>query len=74
MYLYFIEYQLLEFYGENLDCDFEKCQTERFEWQNFIRTDKKIDISASYFIVRTDKIFKISPNDCHVQNDFNISA
>ena len=34
----------------------------------------KIDISASYFIVRTDKIFKISPNDWHVQKDFNISG
>ena len=33
----------------------------------------KINISAAYFIVRTDKIFKISLNDWHVQKDFNIS-
>ena len=44
-----------------------KCQTKRFYWQNFIRT-------AAYFIVRTDTIFKISPNDWHVQRDINISA
>ena len=31
-------------------------------------------MSASYIIVRTDKIFKISPNDWHVQKDFNISV
>ena len=36
------------------------------DWQN-------INISAAYFIVRTDKIFKISWNDWHVQKDFNIS-
>ena len=30
--------------------------------------------SAAYFIVRTDKIFKISWNDWHVPKDFNISA
>ena len=35
---------------------------------------KKINIYAAYFIVQTDKIFKISPNDWHVQKDFNISA
>ena len=34
----------------------------------------KKNISAAYFIVRTDKILKISPNDWHVQKDFNISA
>ena len=34
----------------------------------------KKNISAAYFIVRTDKMFKISPNDWHVQKDFNISA
>ena len=34
----------------------------------------KFYISAAYFIVRTDKIFKISPNDSHAQKDFNISA
>ena len=33
----------------------------------------KFYISAAYFIVRTDKIFKISPNDWHAQKDFNIS-
>ena len=33
----------------------------------------KKNISAAYFIVRTDKILKISPNDWHVQKDFNIS-
>ena len=36
------------------------------EWQKF-------NISAAYLIVRTDKIFKISPNDWHVQKHFNIS-
>ena len=36
------------------------------DWQN-------INISAAYFIVRTDKIFKISWNDWHVKKDFNIS-
>ena len=40
--------------------------------RTFIRTDKKI--SAAYFIVRTDNIFKISPNDWHVQIDFDISV
>ena len=34
----------------------------------------KKNISAAYFIVWTDKIFKISPNDWHVQKDFNISG
>ena len=33
----------------------------------------KFYISAAYFIVRTDEIFKISPNDWHAQKDFNIS-
>ena len=33
----------------------------------------KNNISAAYFIVRNDKIVKISPNDWHVQKDFNIS-
>ena len=40
------------------------------DWQKF-------NISAAYFIVpyvRTDKIFKISPKDWHVQKDFSISA
>ena len=55
-----------------VNSDVEKCQTEGFDWQYFIRTDKK-NISAAYFIVRTDKILKISPNDWHVQKDFNIS-
>ena len=32
----------------------------------------KIKISAVYFIVRTDKIFKIGPNDLHVQKDVKI--
>ena len=35
---------------------------------------QKINISAAYFIVRTDKIFKTSPNDWHVQKDFDISG
>ena len=30
-------------------------------------------MSAAYFIVRPDKIFKISPNDWNAQKDFNIS-
>ena len=34
----------------------------------------KINISVVYFIVRTDKIFTISPNDWHAQKDFNISG
>ena len=33
----------------------------------------KVYISAAYFIVWTDKIFKIIPNDWHVQNLFDIS-
>ena len=33
----------------------------------------KMNISATHSIVRTDKIFKINPNDCHVQKDFDIS-
>ena len=37
------------------------------DWQN-------INISAACSIVRTDKIFEISPNDWHVQKDFNISV
>ena len=43
--------------------------TDKFhlDWQN-------INISAAYFIVRTDKIFKIGWNDWHVQKDFNISV
>ena len=35
---------------------------------------QKINISAAYFIVRTDKIFKISLNDWHVKKDFDISV
>ena len=31
------------------------------------------DLTAVYLIVRTDRIFKISPNDWLVQKDFNIS-
>ena len=46
-----------------------------FDWQNFVRTDEKLILLLYvYSIVRTDKIFKISPNDWHVQKDFNISA
>ena len=39
--------------------------TDKFhsDWEN-------INISAAYFIVWTDKIFKISWNDWHVQKDF----
>ena len=33
----------------------------------------KFYIPAAYFIVLTDKTFKISPNDWHAQKDFNIS-
>ena len=50
--------------------DVKECKTEVFDWQN-------INISAAYFIVRTDKIFKISWNDWHVQRfqhlcDYNV--
>ena len=49
--------------------------SDRRIWLTKFHSDwQKIDISASYFIVRTDKIFKISPNDWHVQKVFNISA
>ena len=49
--------------------------SEGFDWQLKFHSDWQIvKISAAYFIVRTDKIFKISPNDWHVQKDFNISA
>ena len=35
----------------------------------------KINISAAYFIVQTDKVFQISPNCRHyVKKDFNISV
>ena len=34
----------------------------------------KINISAAYFIVRTEMIFKTSPNDWHVQKYFDISG
>ena len=44
-------------------------------WLTKFHSDwQKINISAAYFIVRTDKIFKICPNDWHVQKDFSISA
>ena len=59
---------------ERVSGDVEKCQTKGFDWQNFTRTDKKNSISAVYFIIRTDKIVKISLSDWHVQNDFNISV
>ena len=36
-------------------------------------SDRRILLTTfGYFIVRTDKIFKISWNDWHVQKDFNI--
>ena len=34
----------------------------------------KFNIFAAYFIVQPDKFFKITPNDWHVQKDFNISV
>ena len=49
--------------------------SDRRIWLTKFHSDwQKFNISAAYFIVRTDKIFKISPNDWHVQKDFNISA
>ena len=40
-----------------------KCQSEGFDLQNVIQTDKKFSISAVYFIVLTDKISKTTSND-----------
>ena len=39
---------------------------------SFGLTKKKI--SAAYFIVQSDRFFKISPIDGHVQKNLNISA
>ena len=41
-------------------------------WLWYADIRRAMDTIATYFIVRTD-IFKISPNDWHVQKDFNIS-
>ena len=54
----------------------EWCQivSDRRIWLIKFHSDwQKINFSASYLIVRTDQILKISPNDWHVQKDFNIS-
>ena len=49
--------------------------SDRRIWLTKFHSDwQKFNISAAYLIVRTDKIFKISPNDWHVQKDFNISV
>ena len=49
--------------------------SDRRIWLTKFHSDwQKFNISTAYFIVRTDKIFKISPNDWHVQKDFNISG
>ena len=48
--------------------------SDRRIWLTKFHLDwQKINISAAYFIVWTDKIFKIRPNDWHVQKDFDIS-
>ena len=49
--------------------------SDRRIWLTKFHSDwQKINISAAYFIVRTDKIFKISQNDWHVQKYFDISG
>ena len=49
--------------------------SDRRIWLTKFQSDwQKFNISTAYVIVRSDKIFKISPNDWHVQKDFNISA
>ena len=56
-----------------LSSDVEKCQSDRFDWQIFIGTEKKFNICAAYFNSQTDKKIKITPIDQHVQKDFDIS-
>ena len=44
----------------------------RIQWCRKVSDRRILLTTFAYFIVRTDKIFKISWNDWHVQKDFNI--
>ena len=54
--------------------DVEKCQTEGFVWQNFIRTDKKLIFLLHISLFGLTRFSKSVKNDWHVQKDFNISV
>ena len=61
----------------NKNLEFQWCRKvpDRRIWLTKFHSDwHRINISAAYFIVRTDKSFKNSKNDWHVPKDFNISG